>query len=412
MWYLLDNYDKDEQAKAIVDHTELYFMPCVNPDGYIYNIQTNPGTGGMWRKNRRLNTNGTYGVDLNRNYGYFWGNNEGSSPDPASEVYRGSKAFSEPETRAVKWFTENHRFLIALNHHTYSNVLLYPWGASLKSEDAPENKTYTTFARILSHKNKYRYGVSNEMLNYYTSGDANDWMYGEQASKNKIFSFIPEVGTSFYPPADQIVPDCKNALSMNLNAAALLLPFAITESTDSAVLQDLNGHLHYDITFCGFPEQGSFTVNIEPLDHWMNPSSTTRVYSDRTLLQSLSDSFPYSLNAAIPHGTTVRYLLKVNNGYYTKADTVVFNYKEIPLKLSVYPNPVRDKVTIAVAGASPDIFPLPAVLYNAGGQHIRDILLTGMTTEADFSTLPELLYFLKPYHKNYRFPATKVVLKK
>ena len=72
MWYLLENYATNADIKATVDNTELFFVPCVNPDGYVYNQTTNPNGGGMWRKNRR--NNGTsFGVDINRNYGYNWG---------------------------------------------------------------------------------------------------------------------------------------------------------------------------------------------------------------------------------------------------------------------------------------------------------------------------------------------------
>ena len=103
--YLLENYSTDTHIKTIIDNTELYFVPCVNPDGYIYNITTYPGGGGMWRKNRRVNAGGSFGVDLNRNYGYNWGfDNVGSSPNGVSDTYRGASAFSEPETQAVRNF--------------------------------------------------------------------------------------------------------------------------------------------------------------------------------------------------------------------------------------------------------------------------------------------------------------------
>src|SRR5690606_2209606 len=83
MWYLLENYGTNDEVTYLVDSTEMYFVPCVNPDGYVYNWNNHPTGGGMWRKNRRVNGNGTFGVDLNRNYGHEWGyNNTGSSPDP------------------------------------------------------------------------------------------------------------------------------------------------------------------------------------------------------------------------------------------------------------------------------------------------------------------------------------------
>ena len=88
----------------MVDTTELWFMPVANPDGYDYTFT--PGYR-LWRKNLRDNDGdgaitGADGVDPNRNFAYKWGyDNEGSSPSPASETYRGTGAGSEPETKAM-----------------------------------------------------------------------------------------------------------------------------------------------------------------------------------------------------------------------------------------------------------------------------------------------------------------------
>jgi hypothetical protein len=46
-----------------VNEREIYFVPCVNPDGYVYNQQIAPSGGGMWRKNRRNNGGWSFGVD-------------------------------------------------------------------------------------------------------------------------------------------------------------------------------------------------------------------------------------------------------------------------------------------------------------------------------------------------------------
>ncbi len=95
MHYVVDNYDKDKQIRRLVDENELWFVPVANPDGYDWTFE--PGQR-LWRKNLRDNNgNGTIetgdGVDLNRNLAYKWGyDNEGSSPDPSSETYRGPDA--------------------------------------------------------------------------------------------------------------------------------------------------------------------------------------------------------------------------------------------------------------------------------------------------------------------------------
>ena len=101
MYYLLENYNSDPAVQYLVNNREMYFIPVVNPDGYEYNRATNPNGGGMWRKNRR-NNGGSYGVDLNRNYGpdsYWNAPNGGSSTSPSSDTYRGTAPFSEPETQ-------------------------------------------------------------------------------------------------------------------------------------------------------------------------------------------------------------------------------------------------------------------------------------------------------------------------
>ena len=79
MSWLLDNYGTDPEATYLVNNRRIVFVPITNPDGYVYNQSTNPNGGGDWRKNRH-NYGGSYGVDLNRNYGYKWGyDNSGSS---------------------------------------------------------------------------------------------------------------------------------------------------------------------------------------------------------------------------------------------------------------------------------------------------------------------------------------------
>ncbi len=144
MNYLCENYDSDVEIRNIIDNRELYFVPVVNPDGLVYNESIAPDGGGLQRKNGlescadNNNDNLWDGVDLNRNYGYYWGyDDEGSSPDGCSQTYRGSGPFSEPETYAIKNFVEQHDFKIALNYHSYSNLLIYPFGYSYEN-DVPQ----------------------------------------------------------------------------------------------------------------------------------------------------------------------------------------------------------------------------------------------------------------------------------
>ena len=106
MFYLLENYGTDTEVTYLVNNRELYFIPVINPDGYVYNETTTPKGGGMWRKNRK-NNNGSYGVDLNRNFGpslYWNAPNGGSSLNSSDETFRGTAPFSEPETESISNF--------------------------------------------------------------------------------------------------------------------------------------------------------------------------------------------------------------------------------------------------------------------------------------------------------------------
>jgi len=328
LWYLLEQYSTNPQIRTIIDNTELYFIPCINPDGYLYNVTNYPSGGGMWRKNRRANADGSYGVDLNRNYGQFWAyDNVGSSPTQSSETYRGTSAFSEPETRAVKWFSEQHRFKVCLNYHTYNNDLIYPWGhvASLKTNDS---LLFDAYGEFLTQHNHYRYGTCDQTLNYITNGGSDDWMYGDTSRKPKIFAFTPEIGATdfgFYTPSYNIIPDCRRNLFQNIHAAAMVLPFANITHLDDKIIPNTTGYLHYNLQRLGMVDT-TYTVTAIPLDGYMTISTAPRTFSSLSMLQTVTDSVAYTLTAGIANGQQVKYVLKVSNGFYNTFDTVSFFY--------------------------------------------------------------------------------------
>ncbi len=218
MFYLLENYGTDPKVTYLVDNREMYFIPVVNPDGYEYNHQTNPNGGGFWRKNRRDNGDGTYGVDLNRNYGpveYWDSPNGGSDDNTSSDVYRGLEPFSEPETEAVKNFLAQHKFKAALNYHTYGNLLIYPYGAL--AMETPDSLIFREFAKDMTKYNGYTYGTDMQTVNYTTRGNSDDYFYdGDVEEKGKILAMTPEVGPEFWPSQSQIIPLAEENLFPNL----------------------------------------------------------------------------------------------------------------------------------------------------------------------------------------------------
>lgn len=324
MWYLLENYGTDPEVTYLVDNTEMYFVPCVNPDGYIYNELTNPNGGGLWRKNRRQNASGDFGVDLNRNYGYEWGHdNTGSSPNSTSNTYRGPSAFSEPETQNMRDFAMGHEFKIAMNYHTYGNLLVYPWGYS--DQLTPDSTTFIQFSDVMTRQNDYLAGTGTQTVGYVVNGDSDDWMYGDTISKDRIISMTPEAGYSFWASINDIESICKDNMYQNLMAAHLLLNYGEYIDQANLYVNTTSGHLRYDMKKYGF-EAGNLTVSFTPVSNNILTIGGNPVTYTLNQFESTVDSVNYTLTANITDGEEIKFLVSVDNGLWTMTDTITKVY--------------------------------------------------------------------------------------
>ncbi|MCK5115131.1 MAG: T9SS type A sorting domain-containing protein [Candidatus Aegiribacteria sp.] len=186
MW-LATEYDNDTMATFILDNSEIYLVPIVNPDGYVANM---PG-GGNQRKNMNFTTPVTSdGIDLNRNFGYQWGyDNMGSSPNPYDPTYRGSAAFSEPETETLRSFINSIDPIGSIHYHSYGGMLIYPW--NYVNQPTPHQSTFQSWASAMTAQNGYQYGRCGELM-YPANGDACDWSY-ENSEHQTCLSFGVEV---------------------------------------------------------------------------------------------------------------------------------------------------------------------------------------------------------------------------
>ncbi|MBK9128539.1 MAG: hypothetical protein IPM13_12195 [Phycisphaerales bacterium] len=210
--HLLANYGTDPVVTDLVNRVEWFLVPVVNPDGYEHTWTTYR----LWRKNRRDNGNGTFGVDLNRNWGYGWGSNTGSSGLPSSETYRGPAPFSEPETQALRDFLLAHPNVRAMNDvHSYSQLILWPWGytSELPADQAAFSAVGTAMRQLILavHNMSYTAGPVYSTI-YPVSGGSVDWAYGARG----IFAFSFELRDKgqygFILPASQIIPNCEEIL--------------------------------------------------------------------------------------------------------------------------------------------------------------------------------------------------------
>ncbi len=318
MWYLLENYGTNDEVTYIVNHLQLYFVPCINPDGYVYNETTNPNGGGMWRKNRRNNGGGVYGVDLNRNYSYGWGTT-GTSNNTSNDTYCGPSAFSEPETQAMRWLVQNNHFITAFNAHTYAEDILFPIGTTT-AEFAPH---HNWFQDESNHQVQYNgYSAIKSSALYPASGDSDDYMYKVDigvGQKDTMFVHTPEVGTAFWQPSNQIIPTSAEMLFPNLVLAHLARVYAITADTDPNMIANINGNFNHSIKRLG-RESGPVTVSITPIQNIVNVgNSVTYTLAQQ---QTSTGAISYSLNPSIQFGDQIIYVLETNNGLWIKRDTI------------------------------------------------------------------------------------------
>lgn len=220
MLWLCENYGGSGfcglQATYILDNRELWFLPCNNIDGYVYNQTTSPGGGGMHRKNRNTSAGGD-GVDLNRNWAVGWGGS-GSSGDPGSSTYRGTAPLSEPECSNVDTFWQTHTPAEMHSTHAYGNILIYPWGYT----DAPttDAAAYDTHAEIMVQWGTGdQHGPSAQLL-YYSSGNTRDHAYGIHGA----MSWNHETGSDFagfWPSGTEMVKLTRRNLRSYLVTAFL-----------------------------------------------------------------------------------------------------------------------------------------------------------------------------------------------
>jgi carboxypeptidase T len=225
--YLVDTYDVLYSTTTLVDSTEIWVTPSLNPDGAEYDIAS--GSYQYQRKNMRDNP-GTPcdGVDLNRNYGYHWGEG-GSSDYECDEIYHGPSAFSEPETQHFRDHVMSHpNITLLVTYHNYSELVLYPWGYTYDQLPQPDRTRHQQLAAVYADFTGYTDQQSVDL--YPTSGDTTDWAYGALGITSFTVELSPGDFGDFYLPDEQI-DDVQRA---NLPAMLYLLAQAGADSKTGA----------------------------------------------------------------------------------------------------------------------------------------------------------------------------------
>lgn len=313
---LVDNYGSDPQATWNVNNREIFIVPIVNPDGLVY-----AQTVGDWRKNRRDNGDGSYGVDLNRNYDGAqngdpngdWGMGSGTSHTPSNEVYCGPSAFSEPETQAIRDLVLARDFQVTISYHSYGREIYWPWGYST-SVQSPHHATQQAIAEGLAAENGYT--PMQSAVAYPTTGDTDDWVYGYNWYQlgRFISAHTIELDGSFHPPVSQIDITCE----LNLGANFFATETAENLNLDSPVIDHLPYQDTYDIT-------GPYAISADiTTPHSLVPGATkmfwktTGAWSEVAMTNTVGDTWQADIPGQVDN-TWVSYYIETEdiNGHIT-----------------------------------------------------------------------------------------------
>ena len=200
--WLVDGYGTNARITNIVNSREVYIVFLVNPDGAEYDIHG--GRFWFWRKNRQPTPGTTaIGTDLNRNYGYRWGLGGRTSANPRAITYHGPRAFSAPETRAMRDFLASRvvdgrqQIRASISFHEVGRLVMWPYGYT--KVDVPPDMTvqdHSALARIGRHMaatSRYRPEQASDL--YITRGTTKDYEYGMY----RIFAYTFEMSVKDYP---------------------------------------------------------------------------------------------------------------------------------------------------------------------------------------------------------------------
>jgi len=282
---LTSNYGSDPTITDMVNNRRIFVIPCMNPDGYVYCHDQ----GHDWRKNRHyFSQYGTYGVDLNRNYGGTtngvkdgdWGSVGSASVThyPDQSTYCGPAAFSEPETQVIRDFILDHDLVAGITYHTYSELVLWPWGYSGSAQTLDDTLLKSIgqgiASRITPQSGYGSYSPTQSAGLYPTTGDTTDWTYGHGfyvEGKNPFF-YTVEACNEFHPSYSKM----QQVMEENFDGA-----FYLVEQADTIRSSTTPWPLPANIDAPAFDQDGNYTVSWTEI----NPAAGV----DRFELEELSD---------------------------------------------------------------------------------------------------------------------------
>ena len=338
MFWLCENYNESSSEKnylnrtianVLVDNFCIWIMPICNPDGYIFNEKLHPNGGGMYRKNRNINNSENckkvdQGVDLNRNYDINWGvSYDGSSGNPCSDFYRGTSAFSEEESRVMRDFfghsdnklTNDKNIKIAMHLHSPGNFIIIP----KTRKGSVYSHKYNAIANEMTRFNHYKFGNSFQTVGYRTDGSAENWTNNNNKG-NFVYSFIPEIGATFWPKKSHLWKIIKDTNVMFQSTIAMSSDYPIIEKF-TAKFTDENSVAECTITFSNIGIDTCHTITIA-----LQNDNGGATVGKTTLFQIIEPGEKKEMNIKIPIKSPF-----VNKQQSTTLRMISFSSKGFPI---------------------------------------------------------------------------------
>ncbi|MGE4462363.1 MAG: M14 family zinc carboxypeptidase, partial [Arcobacter sp.] len=233
--YILKNLETDPMLQIYLNESTVYIVPCANPDGFEYSRNHFS----FWRKNRRQNADGTYGVDLNRNFSIGFN----KTTTTTSNVYGGCEAFSEPETKALRDFVLAHpNITITLDYHSQGNVF-FP-AHDFRHEDTFDTTDMNTLCANMAEEirkiSAREYGIHQGKPPAKLIGGSGREFYYSLG----IIATVVEVGT-------RNISDYMQDLSENIKEHIPALIYALKEVDNYAKNNHVKRVEEFNITYIG-----------------------------------------------------------------------------------------------------------------------------------------------------------------
>ena len=342
MYHYVEGWANNDRAiKKLLQSTELWFVPVMNPDGYQYTFDTER----LWRKNLRDNdgdgqTTNNDGVDPNRNYPeHFKYDEEGSSKILSSQTYRGPGPASEAETQAIMGLSKKVGFQFNVNYHSNGRWLLYPEGWQTNSPTA-DDPIYFALSGNLDRPaiEGFHPGLSSDVL-YVTNGEANDYLHKQGGA----LAWTPELSPGC-PSCGFVFPDDEALVQEEFERN---LPFAESVANSAADPDDPKSSL-------GIKTKPFYLKSDDPYKEGLP-------YSNFTFKYSYGDPQPVQVLAKRALGAvTAKY--KINGGATRSASTSEWKGGEKYKPASVWYHVMRGTITGTKPGDKVEVW------FEGGGQ--------------------------------------------